>query len=65
MVMESAAFGLGLIAAMLVRKSAHAIKWMVATANAAGQQSRIPGARWCFGFLNYGGNGPEDILKFP
>jgi hypothetical protein len=43
MVMESAAFGLGLIAAMLVGKSAHAIKCMAVMADAAGQQSRITG----------------------
>jgi high-affinity Fe2+/Pb2+ permease len=65
MVMESAAFGLGLIAAMLVWKSAHAIKCMVATANAAGQQSRILRGPSRFGFLNCGENGPDDILKFP
>jgi hypothetical protein len=50
---------------MLVRKTAHAIKCMAATADTAGQQSRLSGRASCFGFLNCGGNGPDDILKFP
>jgi hypothetical protein len=64
-VMESAAFWLGLIAAMLVGKSAHAIKCMAAIADAAEQQSRFPREPSRVGFLNCGENRPEDILKFP
>jgi hypothetical protein len=30
-----------------------------------GSKAEFLDAPWCFGFLNYGGNGPDDILKFP
>jgi hypothetical protein len=50
---------------MLVRKSAHAIKCMAATAMPQGSKAGLLGEPWCFGFLNCGENGPDDILKFP
>jgi hypothetical protein len=30
-----------------------------------GSKAGFFGKPSCFGFLNYGGNGPDDILKFP
>jgi hypothetical protein len=50
---------------MLVGKSGSAIKCMAGIANAAEQQSRILGRAFACRFPNCGGNGPDDILKFP